>query len=1464
MNITVTRSITSILACCLFCAVAPWFAPACADDPVLPIAVAVDSFQPGCSARQMFDGEPKTHWHTVYELSDNKLPHWIICDLTKSLPIASVMYQGRHDLNNGLVNEFAVFVSDDCQNWGQPILESKLERLATEQIVKLPDGTKGRYLKFEIRSNHQKNAYGSCGEFRINVPGYQASPVVCLDWNPSDANSQNLVAQAQDQANAALKNGKFPATVLFPQTTPDQADFEAWRAMDGDPNTQYRVNWQDRYHGHRVHPAHFALDLGQRLLLTGFTYQGPKTGARGEIKSWKFRIGEKPEQIYQVVCAGQFAPRDEKGAVVNVPDPANPGQNLKDSIYFNTATITVDPSGKRTVLFKTPVITQYVWLETLESQYQHPWTTIAELELLGLDNVSLVKLNPYDATKQAELEQLKRNGFRAPCDRWDCKLDLAIRTLEFVEKVKPIPELGKRLLDLERSAATTKAEDLPALGDKIAALRREIIFQRPELDFQKILISKREPTKYCHMCDQYLGRHSGPGDGLVILENWKQPLNILPKSGEPAQPIDPRNPAPMPMAYSFDAVKATPILAGKLPAGSVLNPDLHWNADRVVFSFCDHEKINAPNDPNLNNSLRSYYLWEAALDGSWVRQLTGTDRDKLETWENRKTVIIEDFDPCYLPDGGIAFVSTRTQTFGRCHGGRYTPTYMVYRCDKDGNQIEQLSWGEANEWAPAVLANGRLIYTRWDYINRHDTIFQSLWQMLPDGTGTAHYYGNYSPSPNMTIDALQVPNSRQTVTLAMAHHSYSAGSIILVDPTRGEDGYEPLTRITPETAFRESHDPIGGGAACGYSSPFPLSEDLFLAADIQKNWAGQGGRDPINAWGIMLVDSLGGREPLYRDPNISCFDPIPVIKRTMPPELPSALPERSAGFGHRSEYFPPTKDVPTGVFYVQNVYDCRQELEAGCAKKLRINKIFGQNRNGKGWQSTAENEIMKNVLGTVPINADGSVAFRAPAGVPLQLQLLDDNDMAVMTMRSFVYLQEGENNGCVGCHEQRNSTLSGYTQSRAVGKINEIQPVSGTVYPGGFSFQKTVQPVLDRYCISCHGTDKNEANLNLTGVQNSTQRNASHAYYGLVMQKPDHWVAVAYRNKEKAFSVPKQYYAHAGKLANYLLTEHKKYFDFAQDRNAWERLVTWLDLNAQYQGDYESGIDTLQSDETGKKTLLEKITATFGPEIAQRPWETLVNPASPQDSWILNAPLAKSAGGWGLINKWNSKDDPEYKEMVQLVEKSFSIRTRFYVDGWNSSTAYDSFVRRAIDQRRGSVPATLPDWPQFNGKADGFTEISGAAAEGKPGWKVVRVSSEEKLDGDNSAAWAIDGIDDGRAWRTNWTDYPRKTPPHELVFDIGESQEIAGIRYSNGDDFGRIRFCQIFVSDNPADFAAGADCSAKLAAQGQFPGRDRWQNAIFDKPVKGRYVMIRSVADYQNSEIAAAREIRLYVSEQKE
>jgi hypothetical protein len=88
--------------------------------------------------------------------------------------------------------------------------------------------------------------------------------------------------------------------------------------------------------------------------------------------------------------------------------------------------------------------------------------------------------------------------------------------------------------------------------------------------------------------------------------------------------------------------------------------------------------------------------------------------------------MIEDFDPHYLPDGGFVFNSTRSQDLARCHGGRNAPAFLLYRGELDGSGVRALSWGEANELDPAVLNDGRIIYNRWEYVNRHDCSFISF------------------------------------------------------------------------------------------------------------------------------------------------------------------------------------------------------------------------------------------------------------------------------------------------------------------------------------------------------------------------------------------------------------------------------------------------------------------------------------------------------------------------------------------------------------------------------------------------------------------------------------------------------------------------------------------------------------------------------------------------------------------
>ena len=786
------------------------------------------------------------------------------------------------------------------------------------------------------------------------------------------------------------------------------------------------------------------------------------------------------------------------------------------------------------------------------------------------------------------------------------RLKLAEKTLEFVEQTAPQARMAAELHALgdriERAGERPPASAARDLFRQAVELRRRIIFAHPALDFDRLLMTKRPPPALSAPGDNYYGLNNGAGPGLVILDGWKT-----------------------------ERPEETALLEGKLPAGCAMHPDLSFDGRRVVFAYADH---TPPRE------LRRFFLYEIHVDGTGLRQITGRDDDPLAGAGGRMTVLSEDYDPCYLPDGGFVFISTRNQGGVRCHNGdRYCPTYLLYRCDADGSNVRQLSFGEANEWDPMVMPDGCILWTRWDYINRPVIPTLGLWTIRPDGTGAGHYFGNYTPNPCRICQARPVPGSPKIVATTAGHHTMHAGSLILIDRRIAEDGSEAITRLTPEATHPESEST----SPVSFSTPYPLSENLFLAAFCPDPYpASMSHRPRHNGYGIYLVDTLGGRELIYRDPEISCFAPMPVRSRPVPPALPSLVAGR--------------EDETTGIFSLQDVYRSTQDIRRGAIRHLRVNELIPQPCQRVPYSSAVRFEVLKRVVGTVPVDASGSVTFEAPAGVPLQLQALDENGMAVMTMRTFIHLQPGEQVSCVGCHEPRTSTPASEPLP-ADAQVLKLKPPSGPQYPGGLSFAKTVQPVLDRYCIDCHGLKENAGKVNLLGTIDATEQNVAATYQRLLpstaytsLTSDGRLVKIAQYQRETWYSRPKDYFAHGGTLAGILLKGHE---NVDLDPESRQRIIDWLDLNAPLYGTYSWNKDGWrQPDPEGEKALREHIRRRFGDELAGQPFAALVNVALPSESRILKAPLALDVGGWGQIKQgaWKTTRDPEYQQTRRLVQ----------------------------------------------------------------------------------------------------------------------------------------------------------------------------------------------------------------------
>lgn len=846
---------------------------------------------------------------------------------------------------------------------------------------------------------------------------------------------------------------------------------------------------------------------------------------------------------------------------------------VSDDPDFTTAPVAkgaVDAEPR--VSFAAPVTGRYVKFVAHSAVNGEALASVAELRLQSPGRIFQVKEAQWDAGLQrTELIQL------------------AQETLRYVESRIELPELSAELSQLLARYEAAPESELIRL--ELAELRRRILFAHPDLQFDDLLINKRAAFQkgVQHMVDHYMGANAVAADGLTILRNWK------------------------------DAPREELLLQGKLPAGCSTHPDLSYDGERILFSFA------AAKDDAWN---QRYSIYEIGVDGTGLRQLTGADDDQRGLKYDRKVSFIEDWDPCYLPDGGIVFTSSRIQGQVRCaYGVRYCPTFCLYRMDGDGSNIRQLSYGDIAEYDPVVLPDGRICYTRWEYTNRHDTFFQGLWAINADGTQNAHYYGNYSRSPNVVVQAQPIPGTTKVIALAAPHHGSFKGSVITVDPSKGEDGMAPLERLTPDVLFPETDE--ANHAAGRYADPYPINESLFLVSYLNED---------TKQLDLYLLDTLGGRERIYRSSDgQSCFSAIPLKPRPMPPVRASQLPAE------------PKAD--TGTFVISDVYQSRHAIEKDSVKYVRVNQLYDQPAQIAPKLSAVHGQNPTRILGEVPVNADGSVSFEAPAGEPLQLQLLDEDRMSVMNMRTFIYLQPGEISSCVGCHEERSSTpvASAFTRP----DVRQLSPPALSDYPGGFSFVKSVQPILDRHCIDCHGLEATEGDVNLIGSYARLERpiygptkhvDATQSYRSLIAYNK-----LAKRNQETDQSRPKDYFAHQSKLPALLKSGHG---DVTLSEDEWQAFVGWLDLNSPLYGDWSWHKDEYRNLDPDKVAELRRyIAQTFDEALSTQPIDALINIGAPERSRILLAPLALEAGGWGQIAPgWTSRNDAGYRAMRELVE----------------------------------------------------------------------------------------------------------------------------------------------------------------------------------------------------------------------
>ena len=584
----------------------------------------------------------------------------------------------------------------------------------------------------------------------------------------------------------------------------------------------------------------------------------------------------------------------------------------------------------------------------------------------------------------------------------------------------------------------------------------------------------------------------------------------------------------------YDVDSGTTRTLIKLSTGVMRDPEISFDGKRVIFSM----------RKNLEDG---YHIYEIGLDGSNLKQLTSSEG-------------VSDIDPLYLPDGNIIFTSTRQPKYCMCN--RHIMGNL-FRMGADGSNITQIGVSTLFEGHSSLLSDGRILYDRWEYVDRNFGDAQGLWTVNPDGTKHAIYYGNNTASPGGVIDGRQIPGTDLVVCIFGSCHDLPWGSLAVIDHKKGVDGRDPVVKIFPDEAINivanGDLDSFKWVKSFRYEDPYPVNKEWFVVSrtlypypDWRKQKCGY-------KQGIYLV-GMDGTEELLIEGERSVFDPHIV-------EAPAKVVSLPTMRNFEDE---------KGQFYVENVYEGThmQGVKKGEVKWLRvIESPEKRSWTWGGWQGQGEQAPAlnwhsfenKQILGEVPVEEDGSASFMVPAGKFVFFQLLDKDKKMIQSMRSGVSLMPGEINGCVGCHEDRLS-IPMPIPKRPIALTKK--PVELTKWMGKepfkFSFMEHVQPILDRRCVKCHDFDeKDRKKIVLAGDMNPF---FNAAYINLYVNKAVSLVGGGPADIQQAYS----WGSHVSRLTQIIERGH---YGVKLTQKEKEYLYAWMDLNGVYYPVYESAFD---------------------------------------------------------------------------------------------------------------------------------------------------------------------------------------------------------------------------------------------------------------------------------------------------
>lgn len=684
--------------------------------------------------------------------------------------------------------------------------------------------------------------------------------------------------------------------------------------------------------------------------------------------------------------------------------------------------------------------------------------------------------------------------------------------------------------------------------------------------------------------------------------------------------------------------------------GTLRDPCVHYDGNSILFSW-------------RRDTSENFHLYTINKDGSNLTQLTNGEYDDIE--------------PTWLPDGDIIFVSSRCRRWVNCW---LTQVAVLHRCDADGGNVRFLSANVEHDNTPWPLPDGRILYTRWEYVDRSQVDYHHLWAMNPDGTGQMTYFGNLHP-PGLYIDAKPIPGTDEVLLINSPGHGAKehAGHVAIVNIRQGPDHLAALQNISPN----------------GFRDPYPVNKNAFLAAK---------GRN------LVLMDREGVTNVIHRiktPKGEELHEPRPIYARKPEPVIPP-----------KTDY-----DEATGFLVLTDAHLGRnmEGVAPGDIAKLLVVESLAKPINYTGGMdplSYGGTFTLERILGEVPVESDGSAFMEVPANRALFFIALDKNDETIKRMQSFLTVMPGETLSCIGCHEERLQAplnVAGNTLKALQRPASSIRSLGDI--PEVLDFPRDIQPVLDKHCVGCHDYEAHEGfafGPRSGGVILSGDHGPmfSHSYASLTI----YGQVADGRNRAISNYAPRTLGAVASPLMHKI---HNNHHGVNMSEQEIAVIRYWIETGATYPGTYgalgagsiggyyaneptETGLDwpeTVDAAAAINRRCMDchqgdmQIPTTLADENGLSFWRPewkdprlkrnrhlAFNLSRPELSLILLAPLAPKAGGYGICHDgtdntpvFADRSDPNYQAILAMCEagkERLNVIKRFDMEGYKPPMPY--------------------------------------------------------------------------------------------------------------------------------------------------------------------------------------------------